>query len=104
MWDGRGSSGVGWRLRWLALVGYRFIRFGGEDDGRDISEDNHCAGLNTGFEIMRHGSSGSGVGLRLLFGGSIPFSQHESGWIRENNRGSSTDFVFDIYLALAIAI
>jgi hypothetical protein len=103
LWDGRSDDGSGWRLRWLALAGYRFIRFAGESDGQDHYEDNHCVALNTGFEIMRHGSSGSGVGLRLLLGGSIPFSQHEAGWTREDSSPTSTTFVLDIYLALALA-
>lgn len=103
LWDGRGSDGRGWRLRWPALVGYRYVRFGDEADGRAISEGNHCVTLNTGFEIMRHASNGSGVGLRLLAGGSLPFSQQDYGWTGEYSSKSQTTFILDTYLALVLA-
>jgi hypothetical protein len=103
LWDARGSNGRGWRLRWPALVGYRYVRFGGEADGRAISEGSHCVTLNTGFEIMRHASNGSGVGLRLLVGGSLPFSQQDYGWTGDYSGKSVTTFILDTYLALVLA-
>lgn len=101
--DARDSSGAGWRLRLIVLVGYRYIRFTAEGDAIYTSEGNHCVAMNTGFEVMRHSSSGSGVGLRLLLGGSLPFLRHESGWTGEPFNNSITEFILDSYLALALA-
>ena len=101
--SGRGGHKAYWRLSWLALLGYRYMRLS-PDHNDDISyEGYHCVVANTGFELMKHSKDGSGVGFRLLFGGSLPFALDDTGWTEGYTTFDSKTVILDAYLALVLA-
>jgi len=102
--DNGNAQGSGWVWQLAVLGGYRYLKFAEQVDGIDGVETNHCVSVAVTLETTRWFSTGFGINIRVLAGGSLPVYQTSNGdWSGTYHNNQASQFVTDLGLSIGVA-